>query len=70
MSRESAEKRAREIVLSDLVFPFLFQASCSLNFNFQLVKIQISHNLSAACKMHYANEGGFMQRYYVHARGL
>lgn len=64
-----------EIILSDPVFfffvfffPFIFQASCSLNFNSQLVKIRNSPNLSAACKMHYANEGVYKQRYYVHAQ--
>lgn len=51
-------------------FPFLFQANCSLNFNFQLLEIPNSPNLSAACKMHYANEGCFMQRYDVHAQSL
>lgn len=67
MSRESTEKRSFCLIM---FFPFPFQASHSLNFNFQLVKIQNSPNLSAACKMHYANEGVYMQRYYVHAQSL
>lgn len=71
MTGEFAEKRAGEqIVLSDLVFPSSLSSNCSLNFNFQLVKIQNSLNLSAACKRHYATEGGYMQRYYVHAQSL
>lgn len=67
LQRREQEKRSFCLIL---VFPFLFQASRSLNFNFQLVKIQNSPNLSAACKMHYANEGLYMQRYYVHTQSL
>lgn len=67
LQRRDQQRRSFCLIL---FFPFLFQARHSLNFNFQLVKIQNSHNLSAACKMPYASEGVYMQRYYLQAQSL